>query len=55
MSDARVSLRVPSAQGEVPAATAQNVPGLELALAEPKAVAPPVEAVAAAETAPKAS
>ena len=43
------------AQGEVPAATAHNVPGLELALAEPKPVAPPVEAAAAAETAPKAS
>ena len=37
-------------QGEVPAATAQNVPGLELALAEPK----PVEAAPAAEAAPKA-
>jgi sec-independent protein translocase protein TatB len=37
-------------QGEVPVATAQNVPGLELALAEPK----PVEAAPAAEAAPKA-
>ena len=37
-------------QGEVPAATAQNVPGLELALAEPK----PVEVASAAEAAPKA-
>jgi sec-independent protein translocase protein TatB len=56
---------VPAAAGEVPAASQQNVPGLEAALAEPapqpaflkKVIAPaPAEAVAspAAEAAPKA-
>jgi sec-independent protein translocase protein TatB len=44
------------AHGEVPPATAQNVPGLELALAEPKAIAAPVVvAEPAAEPAPKVS
>jgi sec-independent protein translocase protein TatB len=47
------------ATGEVPAASAQNVPGLELALAEPRPAAPVVEAAPApapaAEAAPKVS
>jgi sec-independent protein translocase protein TatB len=54
---------VPAAAGEVPAASQQNVPGLEAALAEPapqpaflkKVIAPaPAEAVPVAEAAPKA-
>jgi len=56
---------VPAVAGEVPSASAENIPGLEAALAEPQAAAPSAIAVAAeppvpapappAEAAPKAS